>query len=94
MLRGKCQNEAEYKYFVGLVEAAIYADLDAWDYQWLMTCWMQSGLTIIPKRNLVSNRGFREDATHTTAAYFSHLACDWRAARRSLDLEREEWSML
>ncbi|MDX2031108.1 MAG: glycosyltransferase family 2 protein [Blastocatellia bacterium] len=38
---------------------------DAWDYQWQLACWMNSGFRIIPERSLVSNIGFREDATHT-----------------------------
>lgn len=39
-----------------------------WDYQWAFACWAQNGLTAIPNRNLVSNIGWGEDATHTKAA--------------------------
>ena len=39
---------------------------DTWDYIWNFTCWSQGGLTILPNTNMVSNIGFREDATHTT----------------------------
>jgi hypothetical protein len=42
--------------------------IDTWDYQWTFACWTQGGLTILPAVNLVSNIGFRTDATHTTAA--------------------------
>jgi hypothetical protein len=38
---------------------------DVWDYQWTLTCWLQSGLAIIPNVNLVSNVGFGANATHT-----------------------------
>ena len=38
---------------------------DTWDYQWTFACWLQSGLTILPNVNLVSNIGFSPDATHT-----------------------------
>jgi hypothetical protein len=38
---------------------------DAWDYQWLLCCWINSGFRIFPEVNLISNIGFREDATHT-----------------------------
>jgi hypothetical protein len=38
---------------------------DAWDYQWLLACWIHSGYRIFPEVNLISNIGFREDATHT-----------------------------
>ncbi len=43
-----------------------HADLvDTWDTQWLFTCWSQGGLSVVPSVNLVSNIGFRADATHT-----------------------------
>ncbi len=38
---------------------------DAWDYQWLLDCWIHSGYRIFPEVNLISNIGFRADATHT-----------------------------
>jgi len=40
--------------------------IDTWDYQWVFTCWSQSGLSILPNRNLISNIGFGAHATHTT----------------------------
>jgi hypothetical protein len=40
--------------------------IDTWDYQWIFSCWIHGGLTIIPEVNLVRNIGFgSEDATHT-----------------------------
>jgi hypothetical protein len=38
--------------------------INTWDYAWNYACWAQSGLAIAPSRNLVSNIGFRPDATH------------------------------
>ena len=38
---------------------------NTWDYQWTFACWLHGGLTATPVRNLVSNIGFREGATHT-----------------------------
>lgn len=40
--------------------------LDSWDYGWTLASWLGGGLTAVPTRNLVSNHGFRSDATHTT----------------------------
>lgn len=42
--------------------------IDTWDYQWLYTIWKNNGLCISPYANVVSNIGFRADATHTTSA--------------------------
>lgn len=36
-----------------------------WDYQWMFTRFIQSGLCIVPHQNLIQNIGFGEDATHT-----------------------------
>ena len=37
----------------------------SWDYQWHFACLAQSGLTIVPCVNQVSNIGFGKGATHT-----------------------------
>lgn len=42
--------------------------LDTWDYGWLLAGWLTDGLCALPTRNLVSNLGFRPDATHTVDA--------------------------
>jgi len=40
--------------------------IDTWDFQWVFACWLQSGFTVVPVRNLVTNIGFGTDALHTT----------------------------
>ena len=40
-------------------------DVDYWDHQWTFACWANSGLTITPTVNLVSNLGCGPDGTHT-----------------------------
>lgn len=40
---------------------------DVWDYQWVLTCMRNQGLSIIPNLNLISNIGFGEGAVHTTS---------------------------
>lgn len=46
----------------------VYSDPNKtyWDYQWLLSCWCQNALTIIPSRNIVSNEGVGDAATHTS----------------------------
>lgn len=41
--------------------------IDTWDYQLVFANWSQHRLCITPGRNLVSNIGFRADATHTSS---------------------------
>lgn len=40
-------------------------DRDIWDHQWLFARLCQSGLSIVPASNLISNVGFDNEATHT-----------------------------
>jgi hypothetical protein len=37
----------------------------SWDYAWVLTSWLAGALAIIPAVNLVTNVGFRADATNT-----------------------------
>jgi hypothetical protein len=54
------------KYWSEIFDNMHYKELiDIWDYQWTFACWIQSGLSILPEVNLISNIGFGEDATHT-----------------------------
>jgi hypothetical protein len=40
-------------------------ELDVWGYQWSLTSWLNSGLSVIPNVNLVSNLGFGFGASNT-----------------------------
>lgn len=55
----------EQKYWLNIFDLVYQGSIDTWDYQWIYACWLQSGLSITPNVNLVSNIGFGTDATHT-----------------------------
>lgn len=59
-----CQDAYEQRYWTAIFDEVYEGKIDTWDYQWVYTCWSQNGLSIIPNSNLVSNLGFRSDATH------------------------------
>lgn len=40
--------------------------IDSWDYQWGFARQINSGLSVVPSKNLVSNIGFGDQATNTT----------------------------
>ena len=46
-------------------DKAYFNKIDTWDNQWVFTCLIQNGLTIVPNKNLVSNIGFDSEVTHT-----------------------------
>jgi len=41
--------------------------IDSWAYRWTFALWRQGCLSVLPYRNLVSNIGFGDAATHTRA---------------------------
>jgi len=66
LLRSICPDEAELQYWTEIFDrCTIHSDIH-WDYAFLYACWAQNGLCVLPTRNLISNIGFRPDATHTT----------------------------
>jgi hypothetical protein len=57
-----------------IFENVYKGNIDTWDYQWTFACWINSGLTILPQVNLISNIGFDDQATHTTTqSIFSEM---------------------
>jgi hypothetical protein len=46
-------------------ESVFTKQKDTWDIQWQFTMFLNNGLAIHPNVNLVSNIGFRKDASHT-----------------------------
>jgi hypothetical protein len=60
------QNDRAENTWRNIFQKTYIKKIDTWDYQWMLTCWLQSGLSIHPKVNLVTNIGFGLDATHTS----------------------------
>lgn len=58
-------NKRQVSYWSNIFEKSYNDKINAWSYQWLFACWLQNGLTILPKANLVSNIGFGRSGTHT-----------------------------
>ena len=53
------------RYWTTLLQQTYEGKIQTWDYQYLLACWLQSGLTILPDRNLISNIGCASGATNT-----------------------------
>ena len=52
-------------YWLNVFDRTFNGEVDTWDYQWTYTVLSNSGLSILPNKNLISNVGFGADATHT-----------------------------
>lgn len=52
------------KYWRNKFQATYENKIDSWAFRWTFACWLQSGLSILPNVNLVSNIGFSSAGTH------------------------------
>ena len=66
------ESEQEKKYWKSIFKDVSNGEIDTWDYQWTYTVWVNSGLSILPNKNLISNVGFGPEATHTTSLDSQH----------------------
>lgn len=60
-----CPDPREVAYWEPILRRVRDGFVDTWDYQWNYTIWKQGGMVALPQVNLISNIGFRSDATHT-----------------------------
>jgi glycosyltransferase involved in cell wall biosynthesis len=56
------ENKAQARTFLKNLDD-VAGGADTWDYQWVFSCMVRNGLSIVPSRNLVTNVGFSEDGT-------------------------------
>lgn len=68
ILQDFCVNQDEVKAREGIYDDVFSGKIDTWDYQWGFAKLVNSGLSITPNVNLISNIGFGANATHTSSA--------------------------
>ena len=66
------ESNEELEYWNRVFDDTYSGRIATWDFQLLAAALFRGGLTLTPQANLVTNLGFRGDATHTKGA--SHLA--------------------
>jgi len=66
-IRDVLNDEEHAEERIKLFDAVAQGKIDTWDYQWGFCRLINSGLSVVPRVNLISNIGFGADATHTTA---------------------------
>src|SRR5262249_29420461 len=55
------------RFWSNVFDRTAQGEIDTWDHAWTYTVIEQGGIACYPTRNLVSNLGYRTDATHTKA---------------------------
>lgn len=64
----KLKNTTANKKMVHRAKISFEDKLDAWDYQWIFSCFANNALLATPTKNLIQNIGFGDGATHTSGA--------------------------
>jgi hypothetical protein len=64
-IRFLSEKRKEWNWRFSLYNKLYNGEIDTWDYQWGFAKLINSGISIIPAKNLVKNIGFGDDATHT-----------------------------
>ena len=59
------QNEEMLKFRNRIFERTFNGEVNSWAYIWTFYRFINSGLSIVPAKNLIKNIGFGEEATHT-----------------------------
>jgi len=62
------QSQDEKDYWITIYQKLKSKVYDTWDFQFLFKMWQKGGKCIIPNKNIVTNIGFGNNATHTTNA--------------------------
>lgn len=57
-------DDVERNFWQEAMEQIFAQEICTWDYQWSYACLRQSGLSIVPAVNLISNLGWDADSTH------------------------------
>lgn len=66
LIKYSIRHRGEQAYWRQAFKEVYQGRLDTWDYQWVLSSWIQNRLAIMPSVNLISNIGFGPRATHTT----------------------------
>lgn len=65
-IRDVIASNSQYEYLRTVYERTCSGEIETWDYPWGYSRHLNSGLSVVPSTNLVTNVGFGDDATNTT----------------------------
>lgn len=65
LFRGTFRNYRSFLYWRWIFDSTYGGKINSWAYRWMLSCWMQSGLSVVPSVNLITNVGSGKDATRT-----------------------------
>ncbi len=57
-------------YWRHILDKTYSGEIQSWFYRWMLTCWVNNGLAVVPGANLISNLGSGDAATNTASSPF------------------------
>ena len=87
LLKDLLPDDRAVKYWTYLFEATANGAIDTWDYQFVLTCWLQHALCITPNVNLITNIGFGAGATNTALLEGESLYANMPVTEMTLPLQ-------
>ena len=63
----KFNNKSEYRFWKNYLNEVANGKVDTWDAQMTYLAFISNRLSVFPRKNLITNIGFGENATHTKA---------------------------
>lgn len=66
--RGTFRNLRSFLYWRRIFDQVYSGKINSWAYRWMLTSWMQNGLSVHAKINLITNVGDGADATRTAGS--------------------------
>jgi hypothetical protein len=66
---------------------AVFNGFDTWDYQLVLSAFLGGWRTLFPSRSLITNEGFRSDATHTTSLLPDKVPAPWTSEQSHAEPE-------
>lgn len=68
VVRRNSANVIEEAYWLHILDLMLSGKIDTWDFQVQFSAWKEGAVHVTSSHNLVTNLGFRPDATHTKTA--------------------------
>src|SRR5262249_35842818 len=68
-LESSHQNREERRFWRDWFDREYQRKVKRWDICYILACWEQSGLNILPRVNLISNLGFHPGGSHCMSPY-------------------------
>lgn len=87
------RNKAALIHRITILEKDYHDEFNTWDSAWLLSCWIQNALTVLPNVNLILHIGFGEGKTHTFGGKFGRKFANMKKEPMTFPLRHPRYVM-